>query len=117
MAFSEAQAKQLKGLSRNEVLEKLKSEGYNELPSSKQRNILAIAFEVVKEPMVLLPVHIVLLGLVIFVPFLQDIFHFAPMHAIDFCLVFVAGIVSITWFELMKIFMRKEHVDLMENKA
>ena len=54
MALTEEQAKQIKGLSRAEVLEKLKIEGYNELPSSKRRNILAIAFEVVKEPMFLL---------------------------------------------------------------
>ena len=54
MALTEDQAKQIKGLSRTEAAEKLKNEGYNELPSSKRRNILAIAFEVVKEPMFLL---------------------------------------------------------------
>lgn len=54
MALTEEQAKQIKGLSSAEVLEKLKTEGYNELPSSKRRNILAIAFEVIKEPMFLL---------------------------------------------------------------
>ena len=54
MALTEDQAKQIKGLSRAEVLEKLKLEGYNELPSSKKRNILTIVFEVVKEPMFLL---------------------------------------------------------------
>jgi Ca2+-transporting ATPase len=37
-----------------EVMEKLKIEGYNELPSSKRRNILAIAFELVKQPIFLL---------------------------------------------------------------
>ena len=56
--MTEDQAKQIKGLSRAEVLEKLKQEGYNELPSSKKRNILAIAFEVVKEPMFLLLVAV-----------------------------------------------------------
>ncbi len=60
---------------------------------------------------------LIFLGLVIFVPFLQGIFHFAPMHAIDFCLALIAGIVSITWFEIMKIFMRKEHIDLLEDKT
>ena len=54
MALTEDQAKQIRGLSRAEALEKLKLEGYNELPSSKKRNFLAIAFEVVKEPMFLL---------------------------------------------------------------
>ncbi len=60
---------------------------------------------------------LVFLGLVIFVPFLQGIFHFAPMHAIDFCLALIAGIVSITWFEILKIFTRKGHIDLLEDKA
>lgn len=60
---------------------------------------------------------LIFLGLVIFVPFLQEIFHFAPMHAIDFCLAIIAGIVSITWFEILKIFTRKEHIDLLEDKT
>ena len=57
------------------------------------------------------------LGLAIFVPFLQGVFHFAPMHAIDFSLALIAGIVSITWFEILKIFTHKEHIDLLEDKA
>ncbi len=44
----------LKGLSEETVKEKLKTEGYNELPSSKPKNILALAWGVVKEPMFLL---------------------------------------------------------------
>jgi len=42
------------GLSEAEAAEKLRQEGYNELPSSKQRGILSIAFEVIREPMFLL---------------------------------------------------------------
>jgi len=42
------------GLNNSEVEEKLKTEGYNELPSSKKRNVFTIAIEVVKEPMFLL---------------------------------------------------------------
>jgi P-type Ca2+ transporter type 2C len=57
------------------------------------------------------------LGMVIFVPFLQRVFHFAPMHGIDFCLALIAGIVSITWFEILKIFTRKGHIDLLEDKT
>lgn len=57
------------------------------------------------------------LGMVIFIPFLQRVFHFAPMHGIDFCLALIAGIVSITWFEILKIFTRKGHIDLMEDKT
>jgi Ca2+-transporting ATPase len=43
-----------KGLSEEKVKEKLKNEGYNELPSSKPRNVWALAWGVVKEPMFLL---------------------------------------------------------------
>ncbi len=43
-----------KGLSEAEAEERLKKEGYNELPSTKARSIFAIALEVVREPMFLL---------------------------------------------------------------
>jgi Ca2+-transporting ATPase len=42
------------GLSDTEVAERLRADGPNELPSSKPRSLLAIAFEVVREPMFLL---------------------------------------------------------------
>lgn len=42
------------GLSEAEAAGRLKEEGYNELPSAQRRNVLAIAFEVVREPMFLL---------------------------------------------------------------
>lgn len=42
------------GLSKKEASEMLQKEGYNELPSSKPKSILKIAFGVVKEPMFLL---------------------------------------------------------------
>lgn len=53
-----------KGLSDGEAALRLRREGYNELPSSKPRSILAIALEVVKEPMFLL---LVAGGLIYFV--------------------------------------------------
>ena len=42
------------GLSEASVAVRLREEGYNELPSSRQRSVLAIALEVVREPMFLL---------------------------------------------------------------
>jgi P-type Ca2+ transporter type 2C len=44
----------LKGLSEPVAAERLKADGYNELPSSKRRSTFAIALEVVREPMFLL---------------------------------------------------------------
>lgn len=42
------------GLSEEQVAERLSRDGYNELPSTKQRGLLAIAHGVVREPMFLL---------------------------------------------------------------
>ncbi len=42
------------GLFETEAAERLKKEGYNELPSSKKRSIFAIALDVIKEPMFIL---------------------------------------------------------------
>jgi Ca2+-transporting ATPase len=46
--------KKITGLSEAEAANRLKTEGYNELPSTKRRSIFVIAFEVVREPMFLL---------------------------------------------------------------
>ena len=48
------QTEKLKGLTQQEVNEKLAGEGYNELPSSKPKSVFQIALGVVKEPMFLL---------------------------------------------------------------
>lgn len=48
------QEENIKGLTRAEASEKLRTEGYNELPSSKPKNVFKIAAGVVKEPMFLL---------------------------------------------------------------
>lgn len=42
------------GLSEKEAARRLRTEGYNELPSSKRRSFGALAVEVIKEPMILL---------------------------------------------------------------
>ncbi len=44
----------LTGITTNEAQEKLKRDGYNELPSSKKRSIFQIALNVIKEPIFLL---------------------------------------------------------------
>ena len=42
------------GLSEREAMTRIKDEGYNELPSTKERSIFAIAVDVAREPMFLL---------------------------------------------------------------
>jgi P-type Ca2+ transporter type 2C len=44
----------IKGLTETEVLNRIKAEGRNEIPSAKKRNVLSIAFDIIKEPMFLL---------------------------------------------------------------
>ena len=50
----EITSEKYKGLTVNQAKEKLRTEGYNKLPSSKPKNILSIALGVVKEPMFIL---------------------------------------------------------------
>ena len=48
------QTRNFPGLTQAEVAEKLKKEGFNELPSSKPKNVFQIGLGIVKEPMFLL---------------------------------------------------------------
>ncbi len=44
----------ISGLSESEAAQRLREEGYNEIPSAKRRSFLSIAYEVIREPMFLL---------------------------------------------------------------
>ncbi|MBI5101131.1 MAG: cation-translocating P-type ATPase [Nitrospirae bacterium] len=44
------------------------------------------------------------LGLILYVPFLRELFHFSILHPADLVICFSAGIISILWFELLKIY-------------
>jgi Ca2+-transporting ATPase len=46
---------------------------------------------------------LVFLALVVYVPPLARMFHFAPLHAVDVALCFGAAALSITWFEIAKL--------------
>jgi P-type Ca2+ transporter type 2C len=43
------------------------------------------------------------LGVILYVPFLRNLFHFGHMHLADLIICFIAGTVSIAWFELFKV--------------
>lgn len=45
---------------------------------------------------------VILLALVLYVPFLRDLFHFGPLHPKDLAICSAAGAVCICWFELVK---------------
>ncbi|MDD5669318.1 MAG: cation-translocating P-type ATPase [Candidatus Omnitrophica bacterium] len=91
MIFSEKEMQNIKGLSEYEVQERLKEYGYNELASQKKRSILAIFFNVVKEPMLLLLIGC---GLIYF--FLGE-----PNDAL-MLLSFVIVVVGITFYQERK---------------
>ncbi|HWR58605.1 MAG TPA: cation-translocating P-type ATPase, partial [Thermodesulfovibrionales bacterium] len=50
---------------------------------------------------------LVLLGTVLYVPFLQDLFRFDRLHPFDLAICLFAGIVSILWFEGLKMIRRQ----------
>ncbi len=47
---------------------------------------------------------LIFLGIVLYVPFMRNLFHFAKLHLIDIVICLSAGIISIIWFEALKIF-------------
>jgi Ca2+-transporting ATPase len=46
------------------------------------------------------------LAMVIYLPVLRDLFHFAPLHTIDVLICLLAGAVSVLWFEGLKMLRR-----------
>jgi P-type Ca2+ transporter type 2C len=42
--------------------------------------------------------------LILYLPFLRHLFHFSVMHPLDLIICFSAGLLSILWFEVMKMF-------------
>lgn len=55
---------------------------------------------------------ITFLGMVIYIPFLQGLFHFTFLHLIDIIASVSAGIISIVWFELIKIVFKKLKLEI-----
>lgn len=47
---------------------------------------------------------VLLLMAVLYIPFLADLFHLAPLYMTDFILIIVSVIVSLMWFEIIKLF-------------
>ena len=50
---------------------------------------------------------LVFLGLVLLIPFLRGLFKFSALHSIDIVICFIAGIVSVVWFEILKVVMQR----------
>jgi Ca2+-transporting ATPase len=50
---------------------------------------------------------LVLFSLLLYVPFLRDLFRLSILHPIDLAICFAGGLVSILWFEGLKVFNKK----------
>jgi len=50
---------------------------------------------------------------ILYVPFLRNLFHFAFLHPFDVVICLAAGLLSILWFEMMKIFNGRHRRTLM----
>jgi Ca2+-transporting ATPase len=57
------------------------------------------------------------LGLVLYVPFLKDLFMFASPHAADLLICLVAGAVSIVWFEALKVINGRRGRELLQGTS
>jgi Ca2+-transporting ATPase len=51
---------------------------------------------------------IAFLALVIYVPFITELFGFTRLHLIDIVICFMAGIASVLWFEALKVINGRE---------
>ena len=55
------------------------------------------------------------LGLAIYVPIFQRLFHFERLHGWDILISLLAGVLSVIWFEVVKIFAGKNNAELLKS--
>jgi Ca2+-transporting ATPase len=53
------------------------------------------------------------LGLAIYVPILQRLFHFERLHGVDILISLLAGVLSVIWFEVVKVFSGRSRSELI----
>ncbi|MDD5428380.1 MAG: cation-translocating P-type ATPase [Candidatus Omnitrophica bacterium] len=57
---------------------------------------------------------VIFLALIVYVPFLRQMFHFGAVHPDDIFICLAAGIWSVLWFEILKVIFGKLKINLME---
>jgi Ca2+-transporting ATPase len=57
------------------------------------------------------------LALVLYVPFLRNVFHFSTLHADDLAICLTGGLVSVLWFEGVKVFRRQSMASGLADQA
>jgi Ca2+-transporting ATPase len=55
------------------------------------------------------------LGLAIYVPIFQRLFHFERLHGLDILIALLAGVLSVIWFEVVKVFSGKNNAELLKS--
>jgi Ca2+-transporting ATPase len=50
---------------------------------------------------------VIFLAIVLYVPYVKDLFHFSTLHFIDLVICLITGIISILWFEGFKILKKR----------
>jgi Ca2+-transporting ATPase len=55
---------------------------------------------------------VIFLAIVLYVPYVKDLFHFSTLHVIDVAICLISGIISILWFEGFKILKKKRSIVL-----
>ena len=56
----------------------------------------------------------IFLAIVLYVPYVKELFHFSTLHPIDLVICLTAGIISILWFEGFKILKKGRSIILQE---
>ena len=71
---------------------------------SWSKNIHEILLSANKTLFIVIAGAIFFLLAVLYIPFLSNLFHLTPLHIFDFLLISVVAIISLFWFELLKLF-------------
>ena len=53
---------------------------------------------------------VIFLAMVLSIPFLRKLFHFAGLNLVDLAICLSAGVIGILWFELLKVFQKKGNI-------
>ena len=103
MAAAESDRQSLRGLSEAEVSDRVRQDGYNDLPTTRHRELPTITADLLREPtFVPLVACRVFLAVVLSVPVIRDLFRFSFLHPDDLGICLLAGAGPIVVFEGFK---------------
>jgi Ca2+-transporting ATPase len=77
---------------------------------SWRKNIHHILLSANKVLIIVLISAVAALMAVLYVPFLADLFHLAPLHFTDLVIILLVAVASLIWFEIFKLFKNKSFI-------